>query len=159
MTLNSELESNIVRRRSPISTVAPIDENPLTDDSRSDDKRTTSEQKQPGVASEVDAEKGIYNQTANFNVSIVKQPGWSVLELYEDTYDKNLSNEMRTFDDLIRNVKTAVSSIPGIHFSFNYFLERLDNLDKKPDYHPLLYYGIVNALMEISHDLNTLMES
>lgn len=158
VTLKSETERNIVQSRYWMRQFAPIDNNPPSQDRRLDNQQTTSEPNPPTVTGEVIAEQDVDNHTADINFRIVNTSGSAIRKVCEETYDKKLSNEIGTFDKHIRNFETTVSSIRRIHVSLDDVLVHLANLDKKPDSQPRVEDEIVNAMKEIRHELNTVME-
>lgn len=142
-----------------MSQVTPINENPPSQEGCSDKLHHTSEPNPPAVTCELDAEKDGDNQTNESNVRIVNQPGLSVRDVCKKKYNNKMSNEIGTFDNRIRNVKNAFSSIPRIQVALGDVLTRLANAEKKPGSQPQTDDGIIRAVEEIIHNMNIVMES
>lgn len=107
----------------------------------------------------MDAQQNVVNHPVDSNFQSFDPPGLSVFHVCEKKYSKKSSKDMRSFENTFGNVENADYSIPRIHFVLDDVLACMDNLEKKPESQSLLDEGIVNAVKEIRHELNIIMES
>lgn len=82
-----------------MSQVAPIDEDPPTQDHGSDNQQLAFDPNSHAVIVEANAEKDVNNHQVDGNVRNNNQHASYVRAVSKETYDKKLSNEMGTFDN------------------------------------------------------------